>query len=206
MVLADDHPMYMAGVQAKLSSMPADELGRSLEIVGEAADGIEAIRLVEAHRPDVLVLDVEMPRMNGIDCLRALVGQGLVGPASPTRVLVLSGRNNKHTAALFQEHGASGYLTKEHDFDQVAEGIRAVANGEARWFVSPRRAGEELTEKEMQVLRLMCTPCLPHEVAEQLAVSIHTVRSHIRNVNSKFGTKSIQESIVHAFKTGLVQP
>lgn len=132
-VLADDHPRVRAGLRSLLAR--ADDI----QIVGEASNGEEALRLVETLTPDVLLLDVEMPRMNGVEVARHLREVG-----AQVRILVLSGYNDRQYITALLSVGASGYLTKEEVPDKIIRAVRGVARGEGAWI--SRRVASQLND------------------------------------------------------------
>ena len=201
-VIADDHPVVRSGIRDML------ERADGLDVVAEAENGEEAIRLVNEHHPDVLLLDVEMPGRSGVEVARQLQGR-----AGPVRVLALSSYDDQEYVAGLLESGASGYLTKEQAPLLIAEAVRAVARGEVRWFVRPDQeaataaaAAEDLTGREQDILRFMAEGASNDEIARALHISENTVRSHTTNIYRKLGVASGRQAIAWAWKSGLMGP
>ncbi|MEJ2706717.1 MAG: response regulator transcription factor [Anaerolineales bacterium] len=122
-VLADDHAMVRTSIKRLLSRFPG------IQVVGEASNGIEAIQTVTLLEPDILLLDLEMPELNGLEVLGALQASH-----SPVRTLVLSAYDDKQYVRELLNHGAAGYLTKDEAADSIIEAIHGIANGEDGWF------------------------------------------------------------------------
>ncbi len=195
-VIADDHPVVRRGIRNIL------EGEEGIEVVGEAATGEEALRLVQSEEPDVLLLDVEMPDVSGVEVARELQRRG-----DRVHVLALSSYDDQEYVIGLLESGANGYLTKEKAPFLIAEAVRAVARGEVRWFVRPERAdsvAQELTEREKEVLRLLAEGRSNQEIAGELSRLEHTVRSHMTRLYQKLGVKSAREAIAWAWQRGLM--
>jgi DNA-binding NarL/FixJ family response regulator len=193
-VVADDHPVVRAGICDILEEAP------DMTVVGEASNGEETFRLVDSENPDVLLVDIEMPKGSGIDVAKRLKDSGV-------HVLALSSYDDPEYASGLLESGASGYLTKEKAPALILEAVRAVQRGEVRWFVQPQQDSaqkEDLTEREKEVLRLMAKGHSNRELAEALFVSENTIRSHTASIYSKINVESAREAIAWAWKSGLM--
>lgn len=200
-VLVDDHPSMRAGVRSLLEGHSERE-GWNLEVVAEAGTGEQGLELVLAFVPDVLVTDLDLPGMSGVDLARA-VNQADVG----THVLVLSAYDDPAYVRTLQEAGVKGFLTKEKPPALIAEAVRAVANGESRWFIVPRdRPFHELTPCEVRVLDELVKGRSNSEIARALFVTEYTVRNHLSNVYEKLGVSSAREAIVRALTWGRARP
>lgn len=193
-LVADDHPVVRNGLCSMLSQ------AGDIAVVGEAATGPEAIRAVREERPDVLLLDIELPEKSGIEVARELRN-------SPVRILALSSYDDPEYAAGLLESGAAGYLTKEKAPTLILEAVRAVHQGEVRWFVRPSRKTdvlEALTVREKEVLRQLARGKSNRDLATSLNVSVHTVRSHVASIYDKLGVDSGRKAIAWAWQNGLM--
>jgi DNA-binding NarL/FixJ family response regulator len=195
-VLADDHPVMRSGIRTLM------EVEADFNVVGEAANGLEALRLVELLKPDVLLLDMEMPGLSGVEVARRIRDQGL-----PVYVLALSAYDDRAYITGLLESGASGYITKEKPPQMIVEAVRAVARGEGRWFIQPvQRDALPVTDREQAVLRLMARGMTNQEIAAQLYISENTVRNHIGRIYRRLGVKSWREAVAWAWQHGLMGP
>jgi DNA-binding NarL/FixJ family response regulator len=203
-VLAEDHPVTREGI-CNLLDKAVD-----IQVVGEAADGPEALRLVQELSPDVLLLDVELPGVNGVE-----VAQRLQAEASPVRILALSAYDDQEYIRGLLASGAAGYLIKEEIPENIVEAVRGVARGEQGWVsrrVAARMAAwtqedlerKELTKRELQVLELVVEGKTNQEIAVALGISDKTVEKHLEAVFSKLGVASRVEAAVYAVREGLV--
>jgi DNA-binding NarL/FixJ family response regulator len=226
-VLADDQALLRKGFRMIL------EAEEGLEIVGEAADGADAVRLVELYRPDVVLMDVRMPVLDGIEATRAIT---MADSGGDTRVLMLTTFDLDEYAFNALRAGASGFLLKDVPPAELVAAIRTVAGGDA--VVSPRitrrlleeyahtlpdlsaAAGDgpdgagaladpalaSLTEREREVLLAVADGLSNAEIAERLYVSEATVKSHVGRLLAKLGLRDRVQAVVFAFQSGLVQP
>lgn len=203
-VLADDHAVVRAGIRHLLKKAP------DILVVGEAGNGAEALQLVEQLNPDVLLLDMEMPTVNGIE-----VAQRLQANGSLVRILVLSAYEDKHYILQLLENGASGYLTKDEVPEVIIEAVRGVSRGEKGW-VSPRIAAKmsrwnvpidpkrEFTAIEIQVLALLGQKASDEEICATLSIRAVTINRHIQSVCSKMGVHTREEAVLRAYQLGLI--
>jgi DNA-binding NarL/FixJ family response regulator len=195
-VIADDHPVVRSGIRDMLDS------AEGIDVVDEAECGTEALQKVDEHQPDVLLLDVEMPEMSGVE-----VAQKLQEENSPVRLLALSSYDDQEYVQGLLEGGASGYLTKENAPELIIEAVRAVAQGEVRWFVQPAlddRSPADLTQREIDILKLMAQGHSNKEVAEELGISESTVRKHATHLYEKLQASSAREAIAWAWQNGIM--
>jgi DNA-binding NarL/FixJ family response regulator len=214
-LIADDQALVRAGFRMILEAEP------DLEVVGEAADGREAVDQARSLVPDVVLMDVRMPEIDGIEATRRL----LDGEAGPTRVVMLTTFDMDEYVYEALRAGASGFLLKDVPPEQLVAGIRAVASGDALLAPSvTRRVIEEfvrrppdsvretpprladLTARELEVLRLIARGLSNAEIAAELFVSETTVKTHVAHVLMKLGLRDRVQAVVLAYESGLVQP
>jgi DNA-binding NarL/FixJ family response regulator len=210
-LIADDQPLVRSGIRMILESE------EGLEVVGEAADGLEAIARARELRPDVIVLDVRMPGVDGIEATRRVLAE----PNAP-RVLMLTTFDLDEYVYEAMRAGASGFVLKNVPPAKLVDAVRTVAEGDAllsptitrrmiERFVQrplPTRSPElaELTERETDVLRLIARGLSNAEIAERLFLSEATVKSHVNRILSKLGLRDRTQAAVRAYETGLVEP
>jgi len=208
-LLAEDHKIVREGTRQLLEQYP------DMEIVGEAADGLEAIRLAGELHPDVVVMDVRLPRLNGIEATRTIATRFPL-----IHILILSAYDDDSYVFPLLEAGASGYLLKTASGSELAEAIRRVIAGETA--LSPRitaklvdhlgkrgsrRAAElspRLTEREMEVLRATAAGQPNKTIAGNLTISPQTVQVHLRNIFLKLGVGNRSEAVAYAIRHGLI--
>jgi DNA-binding NarL/FixJ family response regulator len=211
-LLADDERLVRAGFRMILKA----EAG--LDVVGEAADGLEAIEAVEELRPDVVLMDIRMPKVNGLEATRRM----LAGPEPRPRVVVLTTFDLDEYVYEALRAGASGFLLKDAPEDQLVAAIRVAADGGAMFSPSvTRRLIEEfsrrvspleqspaladLTPREREVLELLARGRSNQEIAAELVVSEHTAKTHVAHILSKLGLRDRIQAVVLAYESGLVQ-
>ena len=213
-LIADDQALVRAGFRMIL------EAEEDMEVVGEAADGREAVAEARRLRPDVVLMDVRMPDVDGIDATRRLLGDG-----SDAKVVMLTTFDMDEYVYDALRAGASGFLLKDVPPEQLVAGIRAVASGDALLAPSvTRRVIEEfvrrppdsmrtappelaeLTARELEVLRLMARGLANAEIAKELFVSETTVKTHVAHVLMKLRLRDRVQAVVFAYESGLVLP
>ncbi len=193
--VADDHPLYRGAVLGAIDA--CDEV----ELAGSAEDGQEALAEILRLRPDVAVLDVQMPGLSGSGVVEALVGQDV-----PTRVLLVSGLATGEMAQRAIAAGADGFIDKQATAEELCAALLAVARGER--VLSPRLAAPRprgsLSAREYEVLRLVAEGLSAPQIAERLVLSSHTVKTHMRNLYEKLGVTDRAEAVAVAMRRGLL--
>ncbi len=213
-VVADDQDIVRAGFSALLDTQP------DITVVGSAGDGEQAVRVCREQEPDVVLMDVRMPGMDGIEATRQLAAAGDGGP----RVLVLTTFDLDEYVYDALRSGASGFLLKDVAAERLFDAVRVVAAGDALLApaVTRRLIGEfarlrpapaprpeslqELTPRETEVLRLVAEGLSNGEIAQRLVVSEETVKTHVSRVLMKLGLRDRTQAVVTAYESGLVVP
>ncbi|TDB79451.1 response regulator transcription factor [Micromonospora sp. KC721] len=209
-LIVDDDELVRIGLRAIVGAQP------DLRVVGEAADGAEVPPLVAKLRPRVVLMDVRMPGIDGIQATRRL----LAASADPPRVLVVTTFANDEYVYEALRAGASGFLLKRARPAEVVEAVRVVAAGESLLFPAAirqlvgaygRRGGDRLraarlTDREAEVLRLMAAGLSNQEIAARLVVGVETVKTHVGNVLAKLGVRDRTQAVVAAYESGFVVP
>ncbi|WP_263656548.1 response regulator transcription factor [Nonomuraea aurantiaca] len=204
LLVVDDHPVVRDGLSSMFARDP------DFEVVGEAADGAEAVRLAETLRPDVVLMDLRMPGMDGVRATRELVGRG-----NGARVLVLTTYNTDSHVLPAIEAGATGYLLKDAPRDELLRAVRATARGEAvlapsaaALLMSRVRSSASglLSQRELEVLHLVAAGGTNREAAAQLFITEATVKSHLLNIYGKLGVGDRAAAVTEAFNRGLLVP
>ncbi|WP_128379721.1 response regulator [Streptomyces cavernae] len=211
-LLADDQAMVRTGFEMILAAED------DIEVVGHAADGLEAVELAERHRPDVVLMDIRMPRLDGLEALRRLTRPGLVDP--PKVVVATTFDDDEYVHRALRD-GACGFLLKDSGPALLVEAIRAAASGEA--LVSPsitlrllrglpaptapatreaRSSG--LSARETDVVRLVANGLTNAEIAAELSISVGTVKTHLGNVQTKLPARNRVEIAAWAWRSGIV--
>lgn len=206
-VIADDEDLIRAGLRVIIDAEPG------LSVVGEAADGAEVVPVVRRERPDVVLMDVRMPAVDGIQATRRLVALD-----DPPKVLVVTTFENDDHVYDALRAGADGFLLKRTRPDDLIKAIRLVAAGESLLFPAAIRALARrrpsahvpgigrLTGREGDVLRLMTRGMSNTEIAAELVVSQETVKTHVGNVLAKLGARDRTQAVIAAYESGFVSP
>jgi DNA-binding NarL/FixJ family response regulator len=209
-MIADDHALVREGTRQILEDQPG------LEVVGEAQDGEEAVALVSRLHPDVVLMDIAMPKLNGIEATR------LIKKESPsTSVLILTAYDDDQYIYALLDAGAAGYLLKSVRGEELAQAVRAVAQGESvlhpaiaakvfKRYTSPGQATaqeeiEPLTERESEVLGMAAKGLSNKMIAHELRLSDRTVQAHLSNIFGKLGVASRTEAVITGLRRGLLQ-
>ena len=211
-LLVDDEPLIRSGLRAIINAEP------DLAVIGEAEDGAAVTPLVRRLRPDVVLMDVRMPVIDGIEATRRL----LTAVDDPPRVLVLTTFENDDYVFEALRAGASGFLLKRARPDEVVRAIRLMAAGDSLLFpaaireLAARHSPAEatggalddagLTEREADVLRLIAQGLSNAEIAAQLIVSLETVKTHVAHVLTKLDARDRTQAVIRAYQTGFITP
>lgn len=214
-LVVDDQAMVRAGFAALLDAQP------DLQVVGQAADGAEAVRVAEATAPDVVLMDVRMPVLDGIEATRAILAAG--GAHAPRVVMLTTFDVDDHVLDALRA-GASGFLLKDALPEDLVEAVRVVARGDALLAPSVTRrlierfaarpaggsalgaAIDPLTERERQVLHEVARGRSNREIAAALVIAEQTVKTHVSRVLTKLGLRDRAQAVVVAYESGLVVP
>jgi DNA-binding NarL/FixJ family response regulator len=214
-LVVDDQGLVRAGFRMILEAQP------DVEVVGEAVDGLEAVEAARRLRPDVVLMDIRMPRLDGLEATRRLAGPGA---SNPVKVLILTTFDLDEYVYEALRAGASGFLLKDVRREDLVAAVRVVAAGEALLAPSitkrligefarrPRpvhaapAALEVLTAREREVLGLMCRGHSNAEIAAELVISEQTVKTHVGNVLAKLGLRDRIHAVILAYEVGLIQP
>jgi DNA-binding NarL/FixJ family response regulator len=211
-VIVDDHALFRRGLDLILSEEP------DIKIVGEAADGIEAVSRAEELNPDVVLMDIRMPRSSGIEAARRIRER-----LPDSRVIMLTVSDADDDLYESVRAGASGYLLKEVAIEELADAVRAVARGQS--LISPSMASKlfsefnalsqqvtersrslspRLTDRELQVLKLVAKGLSNKEIAGELIIAENTAKNHVRNILEKLHLHSRMEAVVYAMREKLL--
>jgi two-component system NarL family response regulator len=210
-LLVDDQSLLRMGFRLILDAEP------DIEVVGEAGDGVSAVELVVETMPDIVLLDVRMPKRSGLEACMRIKEQ-----APSARIIMLTVSDEEGDLYEAVKNGASGYLLKDSSIEEVAQGIRVVAEGQS--LISPSMAAKlidefktmsrpdrsqgpalKLTERELDVLRLVAKGLSNRDVAHRLAMSENTVKNHVRNMLEKLQLHSRMEAVMYAVREKLVE-
>ena len=214
-MIVDDHALFRRGLEMVLEEEP------DIELVGQASDGAEAVEKAAESLPDVVLMDIRMPRSNGIEACRAMKE---AAPSAKIVILTISDEEEDLFEAI--RAGASGYLLKDIPLDEVADAVRAVHGGQS--LINPSMAGKlltefatlakrddeeraqevpapRLTEREMQVLKLVARGMNNRDIAKELFISENTVKNHVRNILEKLQIHSRMEAVMVAVREKLIE-
>ena len=204
LLIADDHPVVRDGLRGIF------EASGEFEVAGEAANGREAVDRAAALRPDVVLMDLRMPELDGVSAIRALAQRGV-----DARVLVLTTYDTDTDVVPAIEAGATGYLLKDSPPEELRRGVRAAARGEAVLSPSvatrllgqvrqPARDREPLSQRELDILGLIAQGCSNREAAARLYISEATVKTHVLHIYAKLGVNDRAAAVAVGFERGLL--
>ncbi|HZU55247.1 MAG TPA: response regulator transcription factor [Actinocrinis sp.] len=203
LLIVDDHPIVRDGLRAVFDGDPG------FDVVGEAGDGAEAVDMAIALKADVLLMDLRMPRMSGVEAIKALAKR-----APNVRVLVLTTFDTDADVLPAIEAGATGYLLKDAPREELVRAALAAYHGESVLAPSVARrllgkvrapdAAKTLTQRELNVLRLIAAGATNREAAKQLFISEATVKTHLLHIYAKLGTRDRASAVAEAYRQGLL--
>lgn len=207
-LLVDDEPLVRSGLRAVLGSQP------DIEVVGEVDDGADVPAAVNRLRPAVVLMDVRMPRIDGIAATRRLMARD-----DPPKVLVVTTFENDEYVYDALRAGASGFLLKRAQPEEIVQATRTVAEGDSLLFPAAIRSlartyggrsgesvADQLTEREQEVLRLVARGLSNAEIAGELFVTVETVKTHVGSLLAKLGARDRTQAVITAYESGFVSP
>jgi DNA-binding NarL/FixJ family response regulator len=207
-LLGDDHTLVRQGLRRVIESTDG------IEVIGEAASGTEMVRLVKEAEPDVVVLDIRMPEMDGIEACRQILAQ-----TPGTKVVMLTAYDDRHFVVEAVRAGAQGYVLKSKDADHLLQAIRLVQEGHMvidpelvlaladELSVATERdvSAERLTEREIEVLQLLAFGYTNRDIAKRLYISPDTVKTHLEHIYQKLGASDRTAAVAEAFRRRLIE-
>lgn len=209
LIIADDHRMFIDGIKALLKNE------KEIKVTGEALNGVHLLRLLEKETPDVILMDINMPEMDGVEATK------LITTKYPrVKIIMLSMHSTKEFVAGMIEAGAAGYILKNTGKKELVEAIQAVSQGKSYYsrevtevimesFKNPSKKNQnpelpQLTDREKEVLKLIAQEFSTKEIADKLFISPNTVETHRKNVMSKIGAKNMAGLVKYALQLGLI--
>ncbi|MET8143455.1 response regulator transcription factor [Sphaerisporangium sp. NPDC005288] len=201
LLIADDHPIVRDGIRGMFAGDP------DFEVLGEAGDGAQAVERARALNPDVILMDLRMPGMDGVTAIKELVRLGIAA-----RVLVLTTYDTDRDVMPAIEAGATGYLLKDTGRDELVRAVRTAARGEAvlspsvatRLLGQVRAPADPLSARELEILQLIADGATNREAAARLFISEATVKSHVLHIYAKLGVNDRAAAVATAFRRGLL--
>ena len=206
-LLADDHPIVRGGIRTML------EAADGIEVVGEAENGVQALEMVHALKPDVLLLDMEMPIMPGLEVAKTLAQE-----KHPVRIIALSAYDDDEFIFGLLDTGAAGYLTKDEAPDMIIDAVKGVAQGEEGWIsrkiadktirrrkTALERQSADLSSREWEVLKLVGKGLTNPDIGEMIFISEGTVKNHVSHIYEKLGFRTRAEAVAWAWQHGLMK-
>jgi NarL family two-component system response regulator LiaR len=206
-VFVDDHEMVRIGVSAYLSAQP------DIEVVGEAADGKKGVELALELRPDIILMDLVMKEMDGIEATKQIIEKW-----SEAKVIIVTSFLDDEKVYPALEAGATSYMLKTSKADEIANAVRATYHGQSvlepevtgKMMVKMRQKKqllphEELTSREMEILMLMAEGKTNQDIADELYIALKTVKTHVSNILSKLNVQDRTQAVIYAFKHSLIK-
>ncbi|GAA2814250.1 response regulator [Nonomuraea dietziae] len=201
LLIADDHPIVRDGIRGMFTGDPR------FEVLGEAGDGAQAVELARALEPDVILMDLRMPRMDGVSAIKELVRLGIAA-----RVLVLTTYDTDSDVLPAIEAGATGYLLKDAQREELVRAVEAAARGKAvlspsvatRLLSQVRTPADPLSAREREILELIAQGATNREAAAQLFISEATVKTHVLHIYTKLGVNDRAAAVAVAYQRGLL--
>lgn len=199
-LVSEDHGIVRQGIVSILS------LQKDFEVVAEARDGMESVTLHQSHQPDVTLMDLRMPKLDGVDAITQILQQ-----TPDSQIIILTTYDTDEDIYRGLQAGARGYLLKDADYEDLIDAVRTVHHGSR--YIPPKVAqklaehlsGSELTDREYEVLELMSKGNSNSEIASALIITEATVKYHTNNIFSKLGVKDRTQAVITAFKRGLTR-
>jgi len=207
LMLADDHRMLREGLSRSMSE-------HGFDVVGEARDGLEAVNMASSLQPDVILMDVSMPEMDGVEACRQVRGSG-----SATKVVMLTMHADQDVLANAIRAGACGYLVKDCSTEEIADAVRMASHGDTalspqlaasmldevrKLEMAPAREERVVTKREEEVLQAIADGCSTSEVADQMYISQKTVKNHLASIYQKLDARDRTQAVLQAVRMGIV--
>jgi len=207
LMLADDHRMLREGLSRSMSE-------HGFDVVGEARDGLEAVNMANSLQPDVILMDVSMPEMDGVEACRQVRGSG-----SASKVVMLTMHADQDVLANAIRAGACGYLVKDCSTEEIADAVRMASNGDTalspqlaasmldevrKLEMAPAREERIVTKREEEVLQAIADGCSTSEVADQMYISQKTVKNHLASIYQKLDARDRTQAVLQAVRMGIV--
>jgi len=207
LMLADDHRMLREGLSRSMSE-------HGFDVVGEARDGLEAVNMAVSLQPDVILMDVSMPEMDGVEACRQVRASG-----SATKIVMLTMHADQDVLANAIRAGACGYLVKDCSTEEIADAVRMASNGDTalspqlaasmldevrKMEMAPAREERIVTKREEEVLQAIADGCSTSEVADQMYISQKTVKNHLASIYQKLDARDRTQAVLQAVRMGIV--
>ena len=203
-IVVDDHTIFRQGVTGMLKSVDG------VEVIAEAGSGTAAVMLAENHQPDLIIMDIELPELDGLEAAKKIKAAGI-----KTSIIILTMHKEAELFAMASEEFIDGYLLKDDAFDELVYAIRAVLRGERfissslgeikdKPLIVPAFTDTILTKREREIVAVVAEGLSNKEIAKKLYISVKTVESHRANIMDKLGLKNLAELVKYAVKSGII--